>query len=300
MIEPVLMADQSATIVPGSTVSLNAEQMTPPSNRPMLVRDITFVVFSTFGSTWQNTGLLVQAKINAGRFAVTNGFVPLSLMGPVTDRRAEFISITGQTLSVSYFKWILPKPMYLPPNTQMQFTFQTSPLSFIGVGSGSAIVLASVRGLLLDKQQSTAEVPYVTAFIPTTTQLQSGQQDLANVLDKPLKLHRLLGRIVFQYLVNSNLDDAVGSRGDEGGGDPLVAVARNYQLRLRDSMGTALTIGNTSEYVPFWTLFAPGSYGWPMQRTLDPNEHLIATLSTLPTANKRPMVSMVGHRTERI
>lgn len=312
MIEPVVLAD-AATLTEAATIkTLDSAKMTPPSNRPMLVRDICIAVrHQRDAFTWKNPAMHLQIKIEAGRFVLTQGFVPAWLLGSVPDKAADYggtistILNAGQDLA--RVKWILPKPMYLPPNTQLKVTLQQAPL-FTQPGGFSLLANISARGLLLDKGQSVAEVPYVSAFVPLVGNLQSAQLELCNVLDKPVTIQRLLGRIAWQTSqaagTSTNFapaeDDALGFRGDEGSGDPLQAVPRAFSLLLKDSMGVALTSGPTSEYLPFWSVFAPGAGGWNMPRVLAANEHITAILSKAPTATQRPMISMVGHRTERI
>jgi hypothetical protein len=160
--------------------------------------------------------------------------------------------------------------------------------------------------VLLEQKQATTDVPYVSAFVPAVGAMQSAQQELCNVLDKPVTLHRLLGRIATAAdqsggPATQKEDDALGFRSGTGAfTDPTLAVPRLFGMRLQDSMGVALTSGPTSEYLPFWMLFPPGGNAWTMQRELKANEHVVATLSTPPTALMRPMISMVGYRTERI
>lgn len=327
MIEPCIIGDAATlSFRTAETATFDAAKMTPPSNRPMLVRDICIGVrVPTSGASMQNPGLGHNIKIEAGRFTVTQGFIPTWLLAPVFDKKQDNGARTSSAHALGalaqdawHMKWILPKPMYLPPNTQLKVSIQRDDLYDTLVGpsgtwnmGSTQIVNVSARGLLLDKQQATSEVPFVSAFVPGTGQLQSAEQDLCNVLDKPLTLHRLIGRIAWKtfpflgfgtinpYWVNG-MEDAIGFRGDENTGDPLQAVPRAFGVRLRDSLGVALTSGITSEYVPFWTVFPPGSNAWNMQRVLQANEHISATLSAAVTAYKRPMISMVGYRTERI
>jgi hypothetical protein len=327
MIEPVILAD-AATLndTTAQSAALDTAKMTPPSNRPMLVRDICIGVRSPRNLAfprWINPAIALQIKIEAGRFVVTQGFIPAWLLGSNNDKQADFngvdsagtsnntIATGGQ--SMSRLKWILPRPMYLPPNTPLRVSVKQVQI-FAEQAGYQQFVNFSARGLLLDRQQRTTDVPYVSSFVspvplsgPNTARVQSGQLELCNVLDKPVTLHRLIGRIAWQVpftvgnpFWNPGEDDAIGFRGDDGSGDPTLAVPRAYGVLLKDSGGVAMTSGATSEYLPFWSIFAPGYNSWTMQRVLKANEHITAILSKPATAKVCPMISMVGYRTERI
>lgn len=312
MIEPVTLYD-STTIINGQSAILRTDRMTPPGNRPMLVRDILF----TLSVVWQGAlelqlGALVRARINIGRFITSAQHIPIWLYGAVPDAYLEslesatqaggnlVLTAAGASANFARYRWVLPKPMYVPPGTPISASFaREDGVASLGFAGSTAItVQMSARGILLHQKMPTTQVPYVGAFVPESiAQVQTREDDMRNVLDGPINVHRLIGRVASSS--GTSVVDALGANEFTA----ATAAAFRYKMRLRDSNGLDITnggsAGSSGDFIPMCSIFPAQSRAWTFKKTLAPKEQLLAQFDRAPAAAAWPMISFVGSREER-
>lgn len=303
MIEPVTLYD-STTLTNGQAKGLDLSRMIPPGNRPMLVKDLNFTLrFAAQPSTEVQLGALVRARIRIGRFDTSNTPVPIWLYGAVADSLTEVINFYGPTVrdgagnfqTIVRHRWVLPKPMYVPPGAAIAPTFfrDDSVVTYpAGLNANTVITVGfSARGLLIHDRMKESIVPFVGAFVPGATQLRSLEDDLRNTLNKTVNIHRLGGRVAMSGATN-DIRDALGAMNFS----TATAQAFRNQLRITDDDGTDITGG----LVPFTSVFPAQGRSWTFTKAMRPGQQLIVTLDRAPAAAAWPMVSFVGSRIEPI
>lgn len=307
MIEPVALY-ANVSLTNGQSVGMDVRKLTPPGNRPMLVKDILFTIRANTASVGGiQLGTVIRARIRNGRFDMSNAPIPLWLHGTVPDALSESIDtygvaqpqIGGAFYGFSRYRWVLPKPMYVPPGASIQPTFfrDDSIVTFPGGITSLTVVTVqmSVRGLLLDKAMHSSIVPFIGAFVPVTGQMQSREDDLRNTLNVPWNTHRLMGRVA------SSGAQPGGASGVTDGLAPLgfsAVDARPYrnQVKIDDNNGLAITNG----FVPMCSVFPAQGRNWTFVRTMNVGDQLRITLADLPTTNAWPMVALIGSREEHV
>lgn len=184
---------------------------------PMLLDEIAFQVGVTtsnvqmddtsYASQW-------QARIEYGRYPLTNGFVPMMCMGPPYNPEAEF---TGRStlytenpyyLRYGYFSWRFPKPLFLPRGHGLNASVLCAtdgrrPAALLT----EATVTMVMKGRILPmgtRPPLHQDVPYVTGFAPTYSgtpgaggkwdRLRSNELELKNPFLVPLHVQRLIAR----------------------------------------------------------------------------------------------------------
>lgn len=307
MIEPVTLY-ASTTILSGGSATLSAERMTPPGNRPMLVRDIllTLNILGDVNNEELNLGAVVRGRFRVGRYDMSNSHVPLWLYGNVPNTLIESVDNEFQGLmkvddaaglrQLARYRWVLPKPMYVGPGWTIQTSFSRddSVTGIVAPLTTAAITIQmSVRGILLHQKAATTHIPYVGAFVPVTGQLQSRGDDLKNTLDKAIEIHRLTGRLVES---GPGLIRDLLSGQDVLGADLVTATLFRRNIRIRDDNLLDITGG----FVPMCSVFPAQGRSWIFKKALQSGHQLIVTTDAVPTTTSWPMVSFVGSRVEPV
>lgn len=195
---------------------LNFAEMASRSRGWLRITDMSFVVdpgeVANAGQTSTNDqyGALINIDAGVGRHRITNGQVPVWMLGPRLSFFGEFSSsylITNSTNApkVNCYTWRLPKPMLVPPGTSMGMKVSRPITSLVqdlvGDQPNAITVEVAVKGTRLARAPKVREtdIPYVTNFrtLPTTTApiLESGQGfatggSLANPFTKELYVER--------------------------------------------------------------------------------------------------------------
>jgi len=295
---------------------LDLAAMSPLSRRPMLVKDISFIIRSPSvdPTVLQNTfttltqaqfGHIIRVRMRVGANDITNGFVPLVSFGPTYNTYYDAPStlgfgttylvstlVAGKAEAYNHWRWILPRPMYIAPGEGLQIQFFRSaaldPTMNVALVNGSFNVRAMALGELLPKPLTgcTRSIPYVSAFV-TESNRQSGETDLKNILPTPITLQRFVGQNTIMVTTVQNPTKRL----------PQITDLTSNTLQLDGSDGYAITCGG---FVTWRNLFPYQHPVWTFRRVLNPNELIKAKFSASPSNINAFALSIVGHREEPI
>jgi len=182
-------------------------------NRPILLRDIVFdwdwtvparTLVKTYGAPLGDA-LRVQAKI--GNHPLTAGYVPIPLVGTISDWRANTPPMTASGDVIhSTFTWAFPRPLWIPPNVALQIQIQHQNDFAVDVNAPATTIDVTARGAVDETgfTPSYVDIPYCAAYLgpvrstvsggqtgllPMVTS-QTAQTDLFNPFDVPLAIDR--------------------------------------------------------------------------------------------------------------
>ncbi len=251
------------------------------SREPVMIEGLRIRPLTTTGVV-----LLRVAEVEArvGASPITNGFLPLPILGSPLDRLA---AVEG------YWTWRFPEAMLLRPQERVVLRFRV-----LGTTITEQIAVDAV-GYVADAPQALGrvrEVPYATAYsagpIPSDTaafRVESKEPDLGNPFAVPLFVERLAASVILSsYPQDGRLQT------------DLLAVPRALTLRVVDARGNVVFRSPT----PFTSAFDPLRTSW-FVRTWAPARHFfLATLegsfAGSDVKNVYPSVGLVGTRKERI
>jgi hypothetical protein len=304
MSTPIFLSD-STTLAAGATSILNLSLLQAPQKRPMFVREIVF--HASIPVTCGDFGGIVWAKLQAGRHALTNQFVPIWNFAPPYDRYYNALNNLGQagaraaqvTTSYTVYRWILPKPLYVGAGGGIHCGFHR-PRRFdsnfnAGVTGATITARCCVIGeLAVGKQPDEIDVPYVSAFVAMdqagTVLLKSGEQDFKNLLDKPLVTQRFVGAL----LGNTEGRNSPPTRYYN------LSSVNEVRVGILDQYNRHVTAAPTRSDVNWESIFHPQHPAWTIRQILTPNQNFACTLSPAPTITTSgiPMISLVSSRKE--
>lgn len=204
----------SATVSPNSQVAVPAQNLQNPLGGPMEIHEIRIQVTALQPPESANTlfadpadqGALIGVKLDLGTIELTNGFVPAWALGQDINQNAktQFLNAKpGQTVCQisAYYRWVLPKPLYVPEGATIVPQFQHRGFAPVTVNVGIAY---SGRALPRNTPKpQKVNVPWISSYYSTALQLsatatsfdQSSPVDLFNKWDVPVNLHRLTARL---------------------------------------------------------------------------------------------------------
>jgi hypothetical protein len=266
------------------TASFNAADLQPDAQRAVLVREVVFSIISPDGvvggvNTPLEWGGGFRVKMKAGPYEMIPEYVPIWLLQP---RHHFYPDAVGMH---STYRWILPRPMWLPPGASVQAVCERGAVVDVGVPAGAGLdykVRLALRGEYASARAPSSVVPFVSAFLPEAPRQHSTDRELKNTLDHPVEVHRLVGRIL------------VHAAGTIFGNEATPSGTQQVPLTIRDSYGYAIT----SNQVTWDDVFPWAGRAWTFRRRLNPGENYVVALGAPPTATMRPMISLVGSREE--
>jgi len=272
----------------GASGPFSSQLLAPPFRTPYLIREIRFFSFvKSTGGGGAASAKYLQVNLSVGHRALTNGFVPLSLLCPqvqlATDETSSIIHLA--TSSIGYYRWILPRPMYCRPGEGLEGSVLTAN------GSTAQQVEVSVVGEVLPAGApvpKTSAVPYASAY--STTSSASVSAGASNSLqlqnpwtDRILNMQRFVGRGYLNSAgawTDADITDA---------NSPLVSL----------SDWTAQTQILPVQGVRFGEAFDARTSCLEHRRPLQPKGFFAARLWNIP-ANSVYWISMIGWREEAV
>jgi hypothetical protein len=290
----------------GATAQPDLSLLVSPVQRPILAHEISFAV-KIPGPEPSVTSLalhflpFLRASMQLGRYAITDGFVPVSNFAP---RYSYYYSHQWGTGYVgvavptgaggagifNHRRWILPRPMYMAPGEGLRVTFQLLqqiPTLYSDLGKTTLMkflsdnwdIRVSIAGRILNGPiaASSRRIPYVSAFLPDSAQLNSGETDLRNALGAPVEVQRLVGD-VWRLADNTAQPvfgpfDIAGSTPDSHDGNWPIS------LRIQSSQGNYVVTNtgqasSSSNFVRWESVFPAPEPVLPFHKVLDPGERL--------------------------
>jgi hypothetical protein len=249
-----------------------------PTGEAFKIHEIRFSLKST--QTYL-TGGTMACKLDLGRIAITNGFVPVWNFGRVISY--------DQDLNCQY-SWKLQHPLQIAAGGFLAASFQN-------LGQLGATITARITyfASTIDQRQASSTrrifLPYVSAYIgkafpwSTADSDTSSETDLLNPFDSDLRISRLIGRFNV-FLSNTQINASrfgarlLSVRASLSNGDPLIRTL-----------------------TPFQQAFGEDGRAWEQRNTvLKPHQYFqifvdkAATTDTSDDSLIQPYVSLVGYR----
>jgi hypothetical protein len=203
----------TATLSPNSQVAVPAQNLQNPLGGPMEIHEIRFQIYArqpaeaiaSLPAYLSDQGALVGVKLDLGSIELTNGFVPAWCLGQDMNENAKNLFInnlpTGRVNQISsYYRWVLPKPLYVPEGATVIPQFQHRGFAPVTVQVGIAY---SGRALPRNSPKpQKAFVPWVSSYYSQAMQFsttattfdQSSPVDIFNKWDTPIHLQRFTVR----------------------------------------------------------------------------------------------------------
>lgn len=303
----------TATLSPNSQVAVPAQNLQNPLGGPMEIHEIRFQIYAQQPTEalaglpvyLSDQGALVGVKLDLGTVELTNGFVPAWCLGQDMNENAKVLFInnlpTGLVNQISsYYRWVLPKPLYVPEGATIVPQFQHrgfAPVQVqVGIGySGRALPKNTPK-------PQKAFVPWASSYYGKAMQFstsatgsqfdQSSPVDLFNKWDTPIQLQRFTVRapvIVPTYGVWADWNNVLGTY-------------FNYlNARIVDSSGVPIV----RKYTPLGEIVNPQNKTWELSgATQAPGDFWNVFLkmnpvsATIPdtTIIAQPQMALVGYR----
>lgn len=320
------LASGSVTLGPSESGVVDTQRTSIAFRKPIMLDEIRFQASIALDLTGNlatiNLGDNVRARIQLGRFAMSNSFVPIWHFGSRLNLEHTVDSSTVDLgvfrTNISHFRWRLPRPMFIPAGQSVITEFFRTPLTQSALDATCWVSYAG-RYLAPDVEiPKETCVPYVTAYllpqlrsaITSVATGQSGENDLYNPFSQPFHVQRAIGRLlqvtndggaVRSYLENSSPNaNAIG------------ALANRMNIKMWDSYGREIANappladisgGSMSIMVPFNDAFVYPRAAWTFHRTMSARErYYVQWLDTNPenVDSMTPSVSIVGWRKETL
>lgn len=233
------------TTASDAAVTLDSQRLTNQTRFPVEIREMRIMARGNFANLFSNqqqgtvneASPIVALDIKLGRYYITDGLTPMSVMAPVRFR-SDFISraIDDAYQISSYYdttvanrRIVFRKPLYLRPGVgfRVNAAIPTMPV-LLGVVTRSFTVVVAVtligRYLLpSDPIPKTHDVPFFSAAWLSQNKTVSLEMDLDNPLEKPLDLTRIVGVKVVS-LFNAGNPPQAGVFIDPGSFSPETTV----------------------------------------------------------------------------
>jgi hypothetical protein len=297
-----LFLSSNVNIAAGATAVASTFDLTSPFREPIWIDAITWSVTGSNGVilTAANWGATLRTRLSLGRTELTrnrnNGFVPIWNLSSQVNQGLNVRAASNQVdentfqgvtnFSMSFHKWKLPRPLYVPPGMSLQSEFFRS---LDGI-PGSLFVSVGYAGRYVDPGMTTlkkASMPFATFFEiqPGGSSFLSDAQDMVNPFEVPLCVQRFIGRAI------------------QSTGNPvttLLEVPLTSQIKIQDSHGHNIVrdfIPNDGSVVLDYN-----RRGWTFNKILSPkqwyNFQVIPAAGPSSTFDFAQQFSMIGHREE--
>jgi len=297
---PIFLTANS-TIASNSTGGVNSASLKNPTGGPMEVLEIRFQVKTDANYGSGVGGGFLGCQLDLGKFALTNGFVPVWNFGRADSLIVESVGGTVATTSTyGEYTWRLSKPLYVPAGAVIVPKFQHR-----GLFKNQISVFVSYSGRTVSPKfkPKSVHLPYAAAYASKvfnyneTGTDNSTETDLVNPHGEQLNLSCFTGRIV--NVDTQSLFALEAPIGSSTGGEEC--GARSLLARMVDMNGRPIV----SSFTPFRQAFGALTRSWEMgyKQVMDPISYYTVFLQkNLPLVNStnpqliQAFVGMVGWR----
>lgn len=197
---PVMLVDAGVVPAGGGSWSPDLEKMQSLTKDNIVVEEMRLWVRATFTTTatalagaWPMA--LIACDLQAGRHAMTNGYVGMAALGPTEERfgQAEFTSPNSALAAdnANTMRWRFPRGMALAAGTPMRPTFRWQDPLGNRNGSTNVSVTVAFCGRTIDQMPEKTFVPYASDYTARVNNSDSADLDLMNVCQRPLNVSGL-------------------------------------------------------------------------------------------------------------
>ena len=257
----ILHLSASVLLAPGAQASPNKQSLTAPKGKGMFIHEIKFDVAMLASDNptvvspdaqFINFGAVIAASFKLGDLPITAQFVPLGMFSPCRKIWSEICAATASGTfggSTSQYSWQPDEPIYVPPGALLE-----PMLMNLGFLNYNLRVRISYAGKIADNSPQRTRLPYIAFwkspnFIVNGTEVEqdSTEKDLVNLLDRPIRVERILGRVFQIYQAASSPGPGYPPVTIIEGTQPTIAISTtiNYyavlnqtKIRMTSSWGT--------------------------------------------------------------
>lgn len=299
-----LLLSAEVTLQSGVSGVPDMELLTSPFREPIIIDEIRFSVVTPDGAApLGDYSSLVTCRFRMGRVEFSQKDIPIWLYGTSMQQNSteENLQTSGGMVDtmLTERRWKLPVPLFVPPGMSLVPYFQSP----AGAPNG-LLVRVSYAARYVNPNERTPkkiQVPYVAAFYPDLAGIlnnlasakgvyQTGEYDLANVLDTPVRVQRFIGRILFAQAGGGTFQERTDNGAVSGNG--------SFVVEIKDSYGREVVKPPLS----FSVVFEEERRASTFSKILGPRERYLMIIrgggNSDPTQAGLPMVSMVGFREE--
>lgn len=223
---PFLKASTVST-TSGKVAVFDSKKLLNESRGPMLLDEIAFLVAYPDGNDVLRPSFPSQfaAKIDYGRYPLTNGYVPIMCMGPPYNPESEFSGVSNiysayggesewqERKRWGYFSWRLPKPLFvlrgqgLTASLLISADARRADTSLLATYGRATTVTMAMKGRALPfatRAPQMQDVPYVTGFVPVYSgtpgaggawdRSRTNELELKNTFGSDFHVQRLIAR----------------------------------------------------------------------------------------------------------
>lgn len=291
---PVVLSD-SVTLASGQAKNLDGAKLQPSARRAIRVREILFIIRGPSAAPGTNItgtfGAFMRVKMKMGAHEMMPEPQPIWAMAPPKHWNGQSLNslagafVSGQVATTSFDRWVLPRPMYVPANANVDIVVSRGTDIDPTFVAASFTTRVSLIGEYADKTEESSDVPFISSFFPEAGRMFSNDRELKNTLDRDIEVQRFIGRVF-------NID------GVTLGGEYITPGSQT--VSIRDPQGYAVTGAPYGGFAPFNTVFPWNGRVWNIKRTMKPNQNYSVALGVSPTTLVRPLVSIVASRKERV
>jgi len=297
---PILLSS-SVSLLQGRSGTPDVAALSNVFREPLIIDEVRFAIYNPDPLNSGDLSGTTTCRFRMGRVELSPKDIPISLYGTSMQQYSIESSsvIDNPDTVVTYRHWKLPVPLFIPAGSTLVPTFRRAqhPTSTTAVTYQIAYAGRYVNPS--EPLPPRIQVPYVNAFYPNLDQFyaagaptgevvySTGELDLANLLDVPVRVQRFVGRMYqYQSPGTSELAD-VGANGGFVG---------PYFVEMKDSYGRDVVKDPTT----FSTVFEIERRNWTYSKILGPRERYLMKIynTALPLVPQMPMVSIVGWREE--
>lgn len=316
--QPVVLYG-TATIPVASSGAPDNSTLQNPYETPIEILEVRFRIYPTYPNAdnvaFQSvTGMGVGVKMDLGKAAVIDGFVPVNAMSSNRDSYEGMgalysqpaVGLASEAYQVMY-GWRPRYPIYVPGRATLACAFQTqgqidSPIVCDVVYIGRTWPVGKPK-------PRTVKVPWVASFEATPVETSGSTQALSNDVSastdvqNPFAANLELDKIFGRMAQLTPLNPTLGSGSNRLIEDSIVGRLIRFKLKIRSSRGFDILRNQTQ----FGSLFTRNWIVWdiPGRWELVPREFYTfafqASAETLEVATpytqqSQPSVGIVGYR----
>lgn len=284
----------------GTEAALRGRSLANTLEKTIAIREIKFVLtmvpsFVGVEAVSQvSLGGMVAAHLSVGKIPLTNGPVPIWLLGSIFSRFDEDSFAVDSTESTSVYVWKLRRPFHMPPGAQLSARFRHN-----GLLRQSVTIHTALAGSVVKNPPRVTSAPYASAFVGTPVDVATALDEevpetaLANITGQDLHVDRMIGRVAShnpQNVLNPSLVFSDANHPE---------VAKLYSLRAVSSGGQPVI----RDFSPFRLVFPYSTAAWECPHTMKAGDfYKVAVRKTAGTLQGfdwqrgQPFISIVGSR----
>jgi len=270
-------------VTDGSVCEPDPSKLLNPNRTAMLIDQLRFSGPTIASMSESDVCQYILADIKLGAIPLTNGLVPVGAFAPTYLKYPAFPGASGFPQPDTQLTFHLPRPMYVPPNVQLNVKFARAPFGSINTTGTPALptnpfdMVMGVAGRSMPAGWPIPEkiyVPWVgaTSIYDAVTDWESKDSELGNPHREPLFVKRFVGFNGSTFL-NRPAPNGNTYNGLYGNAAP------DFNVRMTLSSGKMLV----RDPVPFYHLFPGDRPFFDCDGLLQQNEFVRAMISMTPT-----------------